>query len=231
MGMFEVYDSQREKVLGTYNTIFDAYKSVNNNAIFLPVKEWMLSKTELLSNRDDLISFLQNLSDIKSSIKDCEDDINNWYILYISEDSTSPYIAADTEQYLGMINHLTKVIDMNLVIRKTKEYIIPRLKHYFEEHTNDFFDITLMISERQILSGYDWQKAKIQETDDIKYADDYNIEDRYNCIKDGKIHSATEMQVLNEYMKDMDHIIDVIYENRTDVFVLGIKKAIINIMK
>ena len=234
--MDNIFEVVTDDSTAQYNTLFDAYKSVDNISTIQPIKEYV---TDNLANTTTSKMFakefamqVNNLANILMQKEDA--DISEWYAIYNSNDERllEPMYVKNNENYITQVNHILKTLGYTAYIRKSADYVKDNIKHYFNDNTSAFLEVVNTLIEHQLYTTYEWQKGKIDNTKvNAKYDSAYSDEDSYNWLKDGIIYSATQIKVLTDFMSDIDNIITILYENSSEVCNYGIPAKLIMILR
>lgn len=236
MDKFEVVDNFGN--VFAYQTLFDAYKSIDEKCEFIPVVEYISSylQHEVKTAENFAYAFRQLVTSIANSMGNDTSDISKWYVLFSGKDEERdhPIFLKDTDNFISIVNHLLKSYDYDVTIRKSEEYVKASIKHFLEENQSEFLDIVNTLIEYQYYEPeYAWQRTKIlnTENEDFEFDSDYNEEDSYNCLSNGVIYSATQANVLKYFNDDMLDIINIICNNEIALFNYGISSKLMNLMK
>lgn len=153
-----------------------------------------------------------------------------------------PYYFTDDESYLVDLNNiLEQELESTIYIRKNPEIVIADLKQYLQNHISDFLDIVDKLIEYKMYTTYTWRKKifiSATETNiatgeeyELICSDTFNIDDEYRQINNNVVFSASEYDVLQQFMQDIDNIVDVIITNIDMVKIFLLPQDMIKILK
>ena len=154
----------------------------------------------------------------------------------------SPYYFTDDENYLVDLNNiLEQELESTIYIRKNPEIVIADLKQYLQNHISDFLDIVDKLIEYKMYTTYTWRKKifiSATETNlatgeeyELICSDTFNVDDEYRQINNNVVFSASEYDVLQQFMQDIDNIVDVIITNIDMVKIFSLPPDMAKILK
>ena len=213
-----------DETIHEYPTLFDAYKAVDYDAVFLSLKDYIDLKFASINTCDEFKEFVELLdtfSNLVSSQVQARynvQDISKVFVLTTGSNDLSNsrnLIVLENEAFISQFNSALEKLGYTDVIEKNDELIKENIKKYLLNHVIEFLAITnYFVNDNYTINCNPWSSIKIANDElNVTYSEKYNEDDPYNAIINGELCSATEYDVLNEFMNDIDHIVDLIIEN------------------
>lgn len=210
-----------------YATLFEAYSSVDYDAVFLNLKEYIeLKFTNMISCDDfiDVVKSLQNFSNIISSQVQAKynvQDINQVFVLTTGSNDNATaknIIVLENEYFMSRFNALLKDLGYAAVIEKNNDFIIQSIESYLLNHTNELLDIASNIVIKYNTNFCKpWAISQIANTDNYTFADTYNSEDKYRAVMDMTIYSANEYTVLQDFVAHISEIVNLLISYKDEL--------------
>lgn len=210
-----------------YATLFEAYSSVDYDAVFLSLKEYIeLKFTNMMSCDDfiDVVKSLQNFSNIISSQVQAKynvQDINQVFVLTTGSNDNATaknIIVLENEYFMSRFNALLKDLGYDAVIEKNNDFIIQSIESYLLNHTNELLDIASNIVIKYNTNFCKpWTISQILNVDNYTFADTYNSEDKYRAVMNMTIYSANEYTVLQDFVAHISEIVNLIISYKDEL--------------
>ena len=237
--MYQTYqydDNNNIVVINEYNDIYEAYKSIDTNCKIYNFTDYYLALYNKYSTINELTSTYYNcIKKIMNSLHGLITyDIKDIIVLFIGlEEVDMPYFIINDAKYIVDLNNIIeKELNLYIFIRKNPQIIANELKDYFKNHIDDFLYIVDTLIEYNLYDRSDWRrKNNINVETDLQHIDSYNNTDVYNALKYNTLYSSSEYDVLQNYIADLDYIIELFMNNIYILKELQISKDLAAILR
>ena len=221
MIMYQTYkydDNDNIIIINEYDDLLEAYQSIDTNCKIYNFREYYITLfNKIVDVPEFQMSYYKQIIRIVDSLYKMTDKLDDIVALFIStmQETDIPYFITNDIQYIVDLNNIIESeLNLRTFIRKNPNIIINDLKCYFQNHVNEFLYIVDVLIEYNLYDHFDWRrKNNIQVENEIQYNKLYKSEDVYNSIKYDTIYSSSEYDVLQDYITDLDHIIEVFVDN------------------
>ena len=238
--MYQTYqydDNNNIVVINEYNDLFEAYKSIDTNCKIYNFTDYYLALYNKYSTINELTSTYYNrvkkIMDSLHNLVSC--NIKDIIVLFVGteEQANTPYFMTNDTKYIVDLNNIIEEeLDLHIFIRKNPKIIVNELKDYFKNHIDDFLYIVDTLIEYNLYDRSDWRrKNNINVETDLQHIDSYNNTDVYNALKYNTLYSSSEYDVLQNYIADLDYIIELFMNNIYILKELQISKDLAAILR
>ena len=205
--MYQVYkykndDSDEIIIINEYDDLFEAYESIDTNCKTYSFIEYYISQfNKNIIINDVTTDYYNKVIKIMDQIKEFNNyNMQDVFVLFTSlmdEDKDIPYFFINNDKYLVDLNN---IIDDEL-----------NLKTFIRKNPNIIVDTLI---EYNLYDHFNWhRKNNIKVENELQYNKLYKSSDVYNSIKYDTLYSSNEYAVLQDYITDLDHIIEVFIDN------------------
>lgn len=198
-----------------FDSLFDAYLSVNTDDNIIPIKEYFINKLTDSTNMNDLSEFAESIELITPAIisqKQSRYSVPSIDELYVLLTNSDKYLVVDNDNFINLFNSL---LNSQAVINKSKDFLKQQVKNYLYNHFGTFMDITEYLVDTYEVSFTAWTKQSLEEYTDKDI--NYKTTDKYNLIKNGILYSANEFKVIQDWMHHINDIVELIIDNKDDL--------------
>lgn len=200
-----------------FDSLFDAYLSVNTDDNIIPVKEYLINKLTDSTNINDLSGFttksIELITPAIISQKQSRYNVPSIDELYVLLTNSDKYLVVDNDNFINLFNSL---LNSQAVINKSKDFLKRQVKNYLYNHFWTFIDITeYLVDMCDEVSFTAWTKQSLEEYTDKDI--NYKATDKYNLIKNGILYSANEFKVMYDWMHHINDIVELIIDNKDDL--------------
>lgn len=224
---YKYNDNNEIVVVGNFDSLIDAYTSIENSGMVL-LTDFFINEFNKLETIDSFLTdYNVTLDEIIREFGVIRRDtpFNNLKKVYVLMVNNHLYLVTDNEYYLADLNNiLEEELQSEIYIRKNPDEIADSLKFYFKNHVVDFLNVVDTLIVYDYYQNYKWRKRSnttftLLNTEDdttvnIQYDENYNEKDAYVQIVHDTLYSSTEINVINDFMQDLDLIVSIFIENK-----------------
>ena len=220
MGKYQVYNNG---IITEFDSLFDAYSSVDYDGVFLTLKDYIDSEMLNMTTCTEFIQFASKVDQfsmlLATSIR-ARYNINDLTKIYVLITGSNDY--ADTRHIL-LLDHSYFIPSLNLhlanlgyiaSISKNDDYIEKTVRDYLSSHKDILIKTVECLHLNYSLHFIVWLRTELFKDSSIEKDFYFNVKHPYAAVINNKLYSSVEHKVLIEFLNNLDEIVDIISFNK-----------------